>query len=461
LSESFLKCSDHDVNSVRKIYSLLNEIGTIKIFETKNVKQTEVERKIVSVFNPIRFVAYGFKLIHFGNLLSNISDTSEQRNKIQDVEDLKQYKEYLRGSFTNLAPSYYVSRNENHLFAQDELYGQGTYIEAGEIDSVSSQATSFAKEIEKVTNDYVRVYPYAADCLDVLFLYVTNLEFVKKSVEQILKNDSLKKLNITIHSPARAAMLYDEINQWIQSQEEYINAVDSFGEFPRLEINVLPFSDPKTLEEKLDTSMLDFDLAVFIDYFGQNDNLKIPHQFYSESYKECELTDKNWVFYENREFKAVKEGTRLINYVSPNQPKIMQQFYNMQAILKDGLVIEPNKIGLLKGRLSVTRTETNTLYKLAHEKFNWVVTYDRFMDPLLMKQVAEGSNIIRYHVNRLGKEEIKVLVSSSDSIRRSSKVDMEVNYYRDRLHSRLKDQLKVSNIDIQQVNKALKVVKEL
>ncbi|WP_215148414.1 FtsK/SpoIIIE domain-containing protein [Exiguobacterium sp. s91] len=461
LSESFLKCSDHDVDSVRKIYSLLNEIGTIKVFETKNVKQTEVERKIVSVFNPIRFIAYGFKLIHFGNLLSNISDTSEQRNKIQDVEDLKQYKEYLRGSFTNLAPSYYVSRDGNHLFAQDELYGQGTYIEGGEIESVSSQATSFAKEIEKVTNDYIRVYPYAADCLDILFLYVTNLEFVKKSVEQILKNDGLKKLNITIHSPARAAMLYDEINQWIQSQEEYINAVDSFGEFPRLEINVLPFSDPKTLEEKLDTSMLDFDLAVFIDYFGQSDNLKIPHQFYSESYKECELTDKNWVFYENREFKAVKEGTRLINYVSPNQPKLMQQFYNMQAILKDGLVIESNKIGLLKGRLSVTRTETNTLYKLAHEKFNWVVTYDRFMDPLLMKQVAEGSNIIRYHVNRLGKEEIKVLVSSSDSIRRSSKVDMEVNYYRDRLHSRLKDQLKVSSIDIQQVDKALKVVKEL
>lgn len=461
LSQAFLNCSEYDVDSVRKIYSLINEIGTINIVETKNSKQTEVERKLVSVFNPIRFIAYGFKLIHFGNLLSNLSDTSDGRNKIQDVEDLKQYKEYLRGSFTNLAPSYYVSREGNHLFVQDEFYGQGTYLEGGEIESVASQATSFAKEIEKVAHDYVRVYPYASDCLDVLFLYVTNLEFVKKSVEQILKNESIKKLNVTIHSPARAAMLYDEINQWIQSQEEYMNAVDSFGEFPRLEINVLPFSDPKTLEEKLDSSMLDFDLAVFIDYFGQQDNLKIPHQFYPESYQECDLTDKNWVFYENREFKAIKEGTRLINYVSPHQPKLMQQFYNMQAILKDGLIIDANKIGLLKGRLSVTRTETNTLYKLAHEKFNWVVTYDRFMDPLLMKQVAEGSNIIRYHVNRLGKEEIKVLVSSSDSIRRSSDMDIETNYYRNRLHSRLKDQLKVTTLDEEKVEDALKVVKDL
>ena len=117
--------------------------------------------KLVSVFNPIRFIAYGFKLIHFGNLLSNLSDTSDGRNKIQDVEDLKQYKEYLRGSFTNLAPSYYVSRDGNHLFAQDEFYGQGTYLEGGEIESVASQATSFAKEIEKVTHDYIRVYPYA------------------------------------------------------------------------------------------------------------------------------------------------------------------------------------------------------------------------------------------------------------------------------------------------------------
>jgi len=461
LSGDFLNCAEYDVDSVRKIYSLINEMGTIKIFETKNQNQVDAERKIVSVFNPIRFIAYSYKLIHFGKLFSNISDTSKQVNIIQDVEDLKQYKEYLRGSFNNLAPSYYVSQEGSPLFAQDELYGQGTYVRGGEIESVSSQATSFAKEIEKVTSDYIRVYPYSADCLDILFLYVTNLEFVKKSVEQILKNENLKKLNITIHSPARAAMLYDEINHWIQSQEEYINAIDSFSEFPRLEINVLPFSDPKILEEKLDTSMLDFDLAVFIDYFGQNDNLKIPHQFYSENYKECSINDKNWVFYENREFKAIKEGTRLINYASPNQPKVMQQFYNMQAIIYEALAVETSKISLLKGRLSVTRTETNKLYKLAHEKFNWVVTYDRFMDPLLMKQVAEGSNIIRYHVNRLGKEEIKVLVSSSDSKRRASGSAIEVNYYRDRLYSRLKDQLKVKSLDLSKVDNALKVVKEL
>lgn len=461
LTQEFLNCSEADVDGVRKVYSLLNDIGTINIVETKNSRQSEVERKIVSIFNPVRFIAYGYKLVHFGKLIADLSDTSQGRNKIQDVEDLKQYKEYLRGSFANLAPSYYVSRESHHLFAQDEFYGEGTYLEGGEIESVASQATSFAKEIEKVAHDYVRVYPYTADCLDILFLYVTNLEFVKKSIEQILKKDSVRKLNVTIHSPARAAMLYDEINQWIQSQEEYMNAVDVFGEFPRLEINVLPFSDSKTLEEKLDTLMLDFDLAVFIDYFGQQDNLKIPHQFYPEAHKACELDDKQWAFYENREFKSIKEGTRLISYVSPTQPKLMQQFYNMQAILKDGLVIEPEKIGLLKGRLSVTRTETNTLYKLAHEKFNWVITYDKFMDPLLMKQVAEGSNIIRYHVNRSGKEEIKVLVSSSDSIRRSSEKDVETNYYRTRLHSRLKDQLKVTTLDEQKVDESLKIVKDL
>lgn len=461
LTQEFLNCSEADVDGVRKIYSLLNDMGTINVVETKNSRQSEVERKIVSIFNPIRFIAYGYKLVHFGKLITDLSDTSHGRNKIQDVEDLKQYKEYLRGSFSNLAPAYYVSRDGHHLFVQDEFYGQGTYLEGGEIESVASQATSFAKEIEKVAHDYVRVYPYTADCLDILFLYVTNLEFVKKSIEQILKKDSVRKLNVTIHSPARAAMLYDEINQWIQSQEEYMNAVDVFGEFPRLEINVLPFSDSKTLEEKLDTLMLDFDLAVFIDYFGQQDNLKIPHQFYPEAHKECGLDDKQWAFYENREFKSIKEGTRLISYVSPTQPKLMQQFYNMQAILKDGLVIEPEKIGLLKGRLSVTRTETNTLYKLAHEKFNWVITYDKFMDPLLMKQVAEGSNIIRYHVNRSGNEEIKVLVSSSDSIRRSSEKDVETNYYRTRLHSRLKDQLKVTTLDERKVDESLKIVKDL
>ena len=46
LSQAFLNCSEYDVDSVRKIYSLINEIGTIKIVETKNSKQTEVERKV-------------------------------------------------------------------------------------------------------------------------------------------------------------------------------------------------------------------------------------------------------------------------------------------------------------------------------------------------------------------------------------------------------------------------------
>lgn len=461
LVEEFLKCSESDVDGVRKILSLVNEMGTINIFETKNNRQMDVMRKIISVFNPIRFIAYAYKLVHFGNLISDLSETSTGRNKILDVEDLKQYKEHLIGSFSNPAPSYIVSQEGQQLFLRDEFYGQGIYLEDGEIESVASQSTSFAKEIEKVAQDYIRVYPYTADCLDILFLYVTNLEFVKKSVEQILKKDNIRKLNVTIHSPARAAMLYDEINQWIQSREEYMNSVDVFGEFPRLEINVLPFSDSKTLEEKLDSLMLDFDLAVFVDYFGQQDNLKIPHSFISETYRQCEINDRHWVFYENREFKSVKEGTRLINYVSPTQPKLMQQFYNMQAILQEGVGIEANKIALLKGKLSVTRTETNTLYKLAHEKFNWVITYDKFMDPLLMKQVAEGSNIIRYHVNRSGKEEIKVLVSSSDSIRRSPDREVETNYYRTRLHSRLKDQLKVSTLDKDKVDEALKIVKDL
>ena len=40
-------------------------------------------------------------------------------------------------------------------------------------------------------------------------------------------------------------------------------------------------------------------------------------------------------------------------------------------------------------------------------------------------------------------------------------MDIETNYYRNRLHSRLKDQLKVTTLDEEKVEDALKVVKDL
>ncbi|MGB3261048.1 FtsK/SpoIIIE domain-containing protein [Paenisporosarcina sp.] len=459
LIDNFLSNCYADVTAVRKIYSLINKIG---IVEEKVEGFGEQTKKIFSVFNPIRFIAYGYKLVHFSKLVAKLTDTTEGINNVRTIEDIHQYKTYEMSKMNIQTPAYLSTGIQDvFYFEQEEAYGQAIYVTEELQESDPAQATHFAAEMASIANDYVKVYPYASDCLDILFLYVTNLDFVKKTIETILKKNLVHKLNITIHSPSKSAVLYDELNQWMKVKEDFITPVQLLGGLPKLEINVLTHHSNQDLERKLNRSMIDYDIAVFVDYFGQRSNLKIPKNFQEVPIQECDFESDSWKVYKESGFKSNQEGTRLINYVSASQPPLMKKFYELQYVIQNGLAIQESKTAhLLKGQIQVTHTEKNALYNLVHEKFKWVVTYDRFMDPMLVNQVTNRANIIKYHINKKGKEDVKILISSSDTVKQFIN-RKENNYYHSRLGNRLKDLLSTKSINHEVVADIIHKVKEL
>ncbi|MCM3364226.1 FtsK/SpoIIIE domain-containing protein [Niallia sp. Sow4_A1] len=463
LIEEYLKNTYSDVQAVRKVHGLLNKMGVVEFTESTNLSSVKkITKQIISIFNPVRFIAYGYKLVHFGKLIENLSDTSHGLNPARTIEDIQQYKAYEQNKLSQLAPAYLSTGDQNvFFFEQEEAYGQGMYVIEELKESDSNQAANFANEMSKIAQDYVRIYPYAADSLDILFLYVTNLDYVKKAIEMLLKKGDIKKLNVTLHSPSKAAVLYDELNQWLSAKEEYITPLPLLGGLPQLEINVMPHHSERNLEKTLTKSMVDFDIAIFVDYFGQKHNLNVPKSFHQRPLKTCRLEDTAWKFVDETGYRSSEEGTRLINYISDSQPLLLQRFYDLQYVLQSGITVsESNVTQVLRGHIQITHTEKNALYNLVHEKFNWVVTYDKYMDPMLVSQVTNKANIIRYHIDRKGKEEVKVLVSSSESIKRF--MDQTENYYyHERLSNRLKDLLSIKAIDESVVRDVIHQVKQL
>jgi DNA segregation ATPase FtsK/SpoIIIE, S-DNA-T family len=463
LVEDYLDNSYSEVSAVRKVHGLINKIGVIeKISTNKQTGAKSVKKKIVSLFNPIRFISYGYKLVHYNNLIAKLTNTSEGINVVRTIEDIQQYKFFENSKMNKLAPAYQASGEHGvFYFEQEESYGQGIYVTEEFQESDSNQANYFAIEMTKIVNDYIRVYPFASDCLDILFLYVTNLDYVRKTIETILRKETIKKLNVTIHSPSKAAVIYDELNKWLGAKEDYVTPIPLLGGLPRLEINVLPNHMEVNLEKQISKSMIDFDIAIFVDYFGQKHNLNIPKSFFDIPIEKCELEDDSWRTVKETGYRSSQEGTRLINYVSHVQPKLFQKYYELQYVLQSGIAVrEKETVHILRGEIQVTQTEKNALYNIVHEKFNWVVTYDRYMDPMLVNQVTNKANIIRYHIDRKGKDEVKVLVSSSDTVRRF--LDKKDNYYyHQRLSNRLKDLLGIKDIDETIVRDIIHKVKQL
>ncbi|MEM1501939.1 FtsK/SpoIIIE domain-containing protein [Domibacillus sp. 8LH] len=463
LVEGYLKNTYKDVQAVRKIHGFINKIGVIDFVESNTLASAKnVTKQVMSIFNPMRFIAYGYQLVQFGKLIEKLTDTSSSINFVRTIEDIQNYKAFELMKLSHLAPAYISTGEQNiFFFEQEESFGQGIYVTEENKQSDSSQASAFANEMTKIASDYVKIYPYAADSLDILFLYVTNLDYVKKAIESLLRKNDIHKLNVTIHSPRQAAVLYDELNKWLEAREEFTTPLPLLGGLPKLEINVLPHHSEENLESKLGKSMIDFDMAVFVDYFGQKHHLNVPKTFHPKKLKECSMEDSAWKTVHETGYRSENEGTRLINYISNTQPVLFQRFYDLQYVLQSGISLEEsNTTQVLRGHIQITHTEKNALYNLVHEKFNWVVTYDKYMDPMLVSQVTNKANIIRYHVDRKGKDEVKVLVSSSESVKRF--LDKTENYYyQDRLSNRLKDLLSTRSLDENVTRDIIHQVKQL
>lgn len=434
LVKNFLKHSYEDIKIVRDIYGLLNQIASVQFLDNPNV----ISSYKLSVLNPIRLLGYMSRFIRLNEVFAEHLSTQFYRNRILEVTDLKKYREYLLAKLGDVPPAYITNSNtQGWYFLDSDNLGEGTYRLDDANVNASDKADIFANEVQRVTNEYLKVYPFAKDSLNVLFMYVSNEQYIIQSIDKIFKNTDVEKLNISVYSKGQASTLYRHLNQWIQTREEYLIPLKHLGGLPKVEINIIPYDADGNMLQRIQASLSDYDLAFFVNFLNHSAHSTMQLTYIETEITPCEFSDPQWAIFEEIGYINSQGGSRHINYVSDNLPEVLADFYELQYMINRATKREKtNHIQLLKSEITPADNEQNRLYDEMHNLFNWVVAYDKYIDPLFAQQITKQAEIIKYSIVQKSTQNIKLLISSSESVNRLLK-ETDNYYYHDRLANRL------------------------
>lgn len=454
----FLKHSYEEIKIVRDIYGLINQMATVQAVDASG----KVLSYQLSVLQPIRLIGYMSRFLRLNQVFTQHLDTQFGRNRILEITDIKKYREYLLSKLGDVPPVYVTNdTSEGIYFLETEHLGEGIYRTDDSNMNASDKADIFANEVQKVTNDYLKVYPFARDSLNVLFMYVSNEQYITQAIDKIFKGTNVAKLNIAVYSKGQASVLYKKLNQWIQTREEYLIPMRHLGGLPKVEINVISRDEDGSMERNIQSSLSDYDLAFFVNFLNCNASSTMHQGFYETPVNPCEFSDDQWAMFEEIGYINAHGGSRHINYVSDNLPEVLMDFYELQYMINRATKREKNdKIQLLKSEITPARTESNYLYDAMHNLFNWVVAYDKYIDPLFAQQISTQADIIKYSIVQKSTQDIKILISSSDNVERLVK-DADNYYYHDRLANRLMALLGIEHLDTSVKEDIIRTVKKL
>ncbi|MHC8520848.1 hypothetical protein ACPJHQ_05485 [Rossellomorea sp. H39__3] len=315
------------VDVASHIYRYINYIGTIDTFDMKLGQRGFCDERVVTILNPIRLVSY---ISRYEQLEHQIADWISRciKNDLE-VVNIESYLEYVTEKTLNLAPRYFSSDgDDSFLIEVSEVLGEGQFIlNTKRSENMDYLSNELSEELVKSVKNYFEVYPYAKDGLDILFLYCQSADIITKSIDALFsKYKKLNKLKITVHS-TQAAVIHQKINLWIKQKEEYTNP-DRFSKFPTLEVKVISGKDINEISSQINDHMIDADLVVLADYFGQSNQVK--YEFDKIDVKQSD----NWFNLVYKEPLLETESLKRISYVSEYLPSTLKSFYQLQYIFQ-------------------------------------------------------------------------------------------------------------------------------
>ncbi|WP_113928081.1 hypothetical protein [Bacillus sp. P14.5] len=441
------------VDIASHIYKFINYIGTIDTLDVKLGQTGFCHERIVTIFNPIRLVSY---VSRYQKLEDQISEWIHRTvNNDLEVNNLEDYLEYVTEKTLNLAPRYFSSDgDDSFLIEVNEVLGEGQFIlNSRRSENMDYLSSELSDELVKSVKSYFEVYPYAKDGLDILFLYCQSADIITKSIDALFnKHKSLNKLKITVHS-TQAASIHQKINQWIKQKEEYTNP-DKYSKFPTVEVNVISGNTINEISNQINAHMIDADLVVLADYFGQSNQVKYE-------FDKVEVKHSNdWFNLVYKEPLLDTESLKRISYVSEHLPDTLKSFYQLQYIFQKKEMLEENELYVLKNKISLSNFSDNALIDYMHENFNWIMFMDRYLDKSLLEKASSKAQIIQYKSKAGANKNFKLIVSSSEYIKKLNSNKQDYEYY-DRLTKKLSLILKNDNIQRDSVKKAVNQVKSI
>lgn len=440
-------------SSVAKhIYQNINIIGAVDYFDTKKGESRIPDSRKLTIVNPIRLIAYLKRFETLNQFVQKWCEYATQGNL--EVEKLEEYLEFAYSKVSHLAPRYFsVLEDDTYLIENDEYFGEGSFV----INTKQAQNTDYlsqelSEELIKVVKNYLEVYPYAKDGLDMLLLHCQSSEVVMKCIDALFSKTKVKKMRLTIHSES-AAKIHHQLNKWLQQKEEYTKSeLDS--KFPKIEINVISGRNLNEISNQVEKQMVDADLVVLADYFGQGEQVKYRYE------RVTPINSASWFETIYKEPLNNDEAVKRISYVSEHLPKTLQYFYQLQYIVQTNLMPEKNEVQLLKNMISITSEKQSALIDFMHQRFNWSVILDRYLDKTLLTKTSSEANIIQYKPKVGKSSRFKLIVSSSKYIRKLTEETNDFAYY-DRLHRKLVSIMKNENISRDAIIEAVNKVKDI
>jgi len=441
------------VNIVNFIYKGLQYIGAIDALNTNKGEIGAPFERTVTVFNPIRLISYLRRMQELNRQLSEwINRAVYGELTVYKVED---YLNFITEKYSRLSPRYFVNEDEQtYLVEVSEKFGNGVFFSNTHPSSSSDYlAKELSSELVGVVKRYLEVYPYAKDGLDVLFLYCQSADVVIKSVDELFKSiPSLSKLKLTVHS-TQAAQLHKALNSWIELREEYRTS-NANQRFPKIEVNTISGRDVSEIASQIGSQMFDADLVVLMDYFGQNGHVKYMFQ----KVKPSEV--QSWFIDSYKEPLSDQEAVKRIPYVSEHLPKVLQYFYQLQYIIHSKCMPSEDELHLLNVTVSASFSRDEALIDFMHDQFNWVMIMDRFLDKSLLQKASSKAQIIQYKSKAGKNKNFKLILSSSEYVRKLSNYAQDHAYY-DRLYKRLSNILKNNSICRDIIIQAVNKVKDI
>lgn len=428
-----------DVNISKNILKNFNNIGAIDIYEGKFEKYSIPITKILTLINPIKLMAYIEKTKAAYELINKWVKFSENENI--EVHKRDEYLKYETRKISRLEPVYMADDQSTDFFLlEEEFYGNGYYYNSSNSKSSAENISKeISSELSNVVKNYLEIYPFARDGLDILFLYTTSAEIIVESIKKLLDTKlKIKKMKIIVHSH-QSALIHTDLNRWIGQNEE-ISSVLPGEKFPKVEFKVISGDKPNAIKEEIEKHMIDKDIVVLSNYFAQNHHVK-----YQYIPSEMDTSEIQWFDEPLQEPIRITESVKRIPLTSTRSPKFLKLFYSIQYVLHNNRIPKSTEYMSLDKIISASSPSESNLIDLIHDEFEWVMILDKNLDKTLLQKSSQKAQVIQYKSKAGVSREFKLIVSSSKRILKLNMADYDTYYY-DRISNKVSHLLKVKEI---------------
>ncbi|ANY72832.1 hypothetical protein BBD41_09670 [Paenibacillus ihbetae] len=437
----------------KHVLQYINCLGVIDRYDCKISDPVgHAQTRVLTLFNPLRLLSYSKRLSRVREELDNWMN--EQEVSPSTIDEMKAFLQQKQEETAHLFPRYFVLEGiqDQFLIEQYEQMGEGIFSLNGRNSGEETLVDTFSEEFLHTVKTYLDVYPYARDCLDIVFLYCPHAEYVTNAIDRIFKHYlNVRKVKVIVHCETNGASVHEYLNDWMNQDEQHS---ERYNSFPRVEIQVIADNSINSMMQTVSQYLLDADIGVLINYFGQTDNIQYKLE------KVSVIDSEDWFDTIYKEPLKKDDAVKRVSFVSEKMPRVMQYFYQMQYILHNHEIVKPEEHYLLRNVISITKLSDTKLINYMHDQFNWSLFIDRYLDKSLLRQVSSKAQIIKYKSKAGNNKDFRTILSSSKYIRKLANELADHEYY-DRLHQKYTRLLKNENIDSQIIVKATERVKEI